>query len=263
MLWLDVDTRIRTLSKGTRSLDDFARGFFGGAKDGETVSTYDFDAIVSALEAVQPGDWGGWLRERLDGHAPVLGGIARSGWKLEYDPTPNLAIEDAGDADDVDDFRYSLGLKIARGDGIGAALLRGVALPGAAGDGLDEAGDEIDRADGVVVAVGDVEAAVGAELHVAREVEGGRERLAAVAGVAGRAGAGDAVDDAGVEVDAADAVVEAVRDVEQAAVEHERARRARRGAGLEAELGVLRLAAVAEVADLAEAGAGSGRGRTR
>jgi predicted metalloprotease with PDZ domain len=117
LLWLDVDTRIRELSKGRRSLDDFARGFFGGAKDAETVSTYDFDDIVAALEAVQPGGWRDWLRTRLDGDKPLLGGIARGGWKLAYDATPNLAVADAEEADEYDDFRYSLGLKIDQDGG--------------------------------------------------------------------------------------------------------------------------------------------------
>jgi predicted metalloprotease with PDZ domain len=116
LLWLDVDTRIRELSKGTRSLDDFARAFFGGAKDDETISTYGFDDIVAALEAVQPGDWRDYLRTRLDGDKPLLDGIARGGWKLGYDATPNLAVADAEGADEVDDFRYSIGLKIARED---------------------------------------------------------------------------------------------------------------------------------------------------
>jgi predicted metalloprotease with PDZ domain len=129
LLWLDADTRIRELSKGTRSLDDFARGFFGGARDGETISTYDFDDIVAALETVQPGGWGAWLRQRLDGHEPILGGIARGGWKLEYDATPNLAVADAEEADEVDDFRYSLGLKIARDGGtIGEVVWDGPAF---------------------------------------------------------------------------------------------------------------------------------------
>lgn len=129
LLWLDADTRIRELSKGMRSLDDFARGFFGGARDGETISTYDFDDIVAALETVQPGGWGAWLRQRLDGHEPILGGIARGGWKLEYDATPNLAVADAEEADEVDDFRYSLGLKIARDGGtIGEVVWDGPAF---------------------------------------------------------------------------------------------------------------------------------------
>lgn len=117
LLWLDVDTRIRELSSNRRSLDDFARAFFGGAKGAETVSTYDFDDIVAALEAVQPGGWGDWLRARLDGDEPLLKGIARGGWNIAYDATPNLAVEDAEGADDYDDFRYSLGLKIAKDGG--------------------------------------------------------------------------------------------------------------------------------------------------
>ena len=117
LLWLDVDTRIRELSKGTRSLDDFARAFFGGARDADTVSTYGFDDIVAALEAVQPGGWRDWVRQRLDGDQPLLDGIERGGWKLDYDAEPNLAVADAEGADEVDDFRYSLGLKIARDGG--------------------------------------------------------------------------------------------------------------------------------------------------
>ena len=117
LLWLDVDTRIRALSNGRRSLDDFARAFFGGAKDAETISTYGFDDIVAALEAVQPGGWRDYLRARLDGDKPLLDGIERGGWKLGYDATPNLAVADAEGADEYDDFRYSLGLKIARDGG--------------------------------------------------------------------------------------------------------------------------------------------------
>jgi len=117
LLWLDADTRIRELSKGRRSLDDFARAFFGGAKDAGSVSTYVFDDIVAALEAVQPGGWSDWLRQRLDGYAPILGGIARGGWTLGYDASPNLAVADAEGADDYDDFRHSLGLGIDRDGG--------------------------------------------------------------------------------------------------------------------------------------------------
>jgi predicted metalloprotease with PDZ domain len=114
LLWLDVDTRIRALSGDRRSLDDFALRFFGDAHGASGVSTYGFDDVVAALEAVQPGDWRNSLRTRLDGDQPVLDGLERGGWKLAYDAQPNLAIQDAEGADETDDFRHSLGLKVSR-----------------------------------------------------------------------------------------------------------------------------------------------------
>jgi predicted metalloprotease with PDZ domain len=66
LLWLDVDTLIRQGSGGRRSLDDFARAFFGGANGLSPPSTYDFDDVVAALNQVRPYDWAGFLRERLE-----------------------------------------------------------------------------------------------------------------------------------------------------------------------------------------------------
>ena len=86
LLWLDVDTRIRELSKDTRSLDDFLRAFHGVNDGGMEVLTYEFDDVVKALQAVQPNDWRSFLRERLDSveaGAP-LEGLRRAGWKLAY-----------------------------------------------------------------------------------------------------------------------------------------------------------------------------------
>jgi len=72
LLWLDVDTRIRELSRGKRSLDDFAKAFFG-AHDGRLEPlTYTFDDVVTTLNAVVPHDWAALLRARLDGHGPVI-----------------------------------------------------------------------------------------------------------------------------------------------------------------------------------------------
>ena len=66
LIWLDADTLIRELSKGKRSLDDFARGFFG-IEDGRwSPVTYTFENVVAALNAVQPYDWAKFLRARLD-----------------------------------------------------------------------------------------------------------------------------------------------------------------------------------------------------
>ena len=40
--------------------------------------------MVRVLDEVQPGDWRGFLRERLDGKgaASPLDGLERSGWRL-------------------------------------------------------------------------------------------------------------------------------------------------------------------------------------
>ena len=119
LVWLDVDSKLRELSGGKRSMDDVARGFFGGAgKDLET-RTYGVDDVLAALQRVQAHDWSGFLRARIDGHGPgaPLDGLARGGWKLVFNETPNAAISDVEDDQGVDDFSYSLGFKIAREGG--------------------------------------------------------------------------------------------------------------------------------------------------
>jgi predicted metalloprotease with PDZ domain len=87
LLWLAVDMKIRTLSHDRRSIDDFARRFFG-VDDGSFVThRYTFDDVVNALNAVAPYDWGGFLHDWLygvGGQVPLLSGIEASGWKLVY-----------------------------------------------------------------------------------------------------------------------------------------------------------------------------------
>ena len=117
LLWLDADGKLRELSHGKRSLDDFAQRFFGGSQGRVQVSSYGFGDVVAALNALQPFDWAAFLHQRLDATPAPLDGLARSGWRLVYTAEPNAAITAAEDADGYDDFRFSLGLKIARADG--------------------------------------------------------------------------------------------------------------------------------------------------
>ena len=70
LIWLEADQTIRELSHGAKGLDDFAALFFGvepGQWDHEL--TYRFEDVVAALDQVQPYDWAGFLRQRLDGPA--------------------------------------------------------------------------------------------------------------------------------------------------------------------------------------------------
>src|SRR5690606_14050021 len=89
LIWLDVDTLIRELSGDRRSLDDFARAFFVRPQ-APSPDPYDFDDVVRALDAVQPYDWAGFLKARIEtvgGKAP-LDGLARGGYRLAYSDMP-------------------------------------------------------------------------------------------------------------------------------------------------------------------------------
>ncbi len=85
MVWLAVDAKIRTLTHDRKSLDDFARAFFG-MDDGSFVTrTYALDDVLAALNSVVETDWAGFLRARVDTlDPPLLSGLAASGWKLVY-----------------------------------------------------------------------------------------------------------------------------------------------------------------------------------
>lgn len=127
LLWLDVDSKLRELSRDERSLDHFARAFFGGPDlrraDGSVQPLgYTFGEVVAALNAVQPFDWAAYLRERLDrsgpGAAAPLDGLARSGWRLAWsDKESSFASHERGwsgpsGTERPQDLAHSLGLRI-------------------------------------------------------------------------------------------------------------------------------------------------------
>ena len=119
LIWLEVDTLIRERSQGKRSLDDFARAFFG-IDDGSLVTVaYSFADVVKALNAVEPYDWSAFLRERLDAVArpAPLEGLRRGGYKLVYTDTPG-ELEKASDLERKRvSLRYSIGVVIDEKDG--------------------------------------------------------------------------------------------------------------------------------------------------
>lgn len=91
LLWLDVDTKIRSLSRGKRSLDDFAKLFYGMDNGSYATKAYTYDELLSALNSVQHYDWNTFLRQRLDytGNDIPEHGIQDGGWNVVYDDTPN------------------------------------------------------------------------------------------------------------------------------------------------------------------------------
>jgi len=116
MIWLDADTLIREQSGGRRSLDDFAKAFFGVQDGNWDPAPYTFADVTSTLNGVQPNDWTGFLRTRLDavgpGAAGPLAGLERGGYRLVWSTTPNAWSRALNTELERVDFAYSLGLSL-------------------------------------------------------------------------------------------------------------------------------------------------------
>ena len=103
LVWLDADTVIREMSKGAKSLDDFAKLFFGVDNGSYVPATYTFDDIVKTLNAVQPNDWAAFLRTRHIGRhfrrLALLDSVTRAGVAREVPPelAQDLAAASASD----------------------------------------------------------------------------------------------------------------------------------------------------------------------
>ena len=110
LMWLKVDAIIRARSHNTKSLDTFARAFFGQHNTGPVTIPYDRADVIAGLNAVLPYDWAGFFHTWVDDiavHPP--NGFTQDGWRLVYNATPTLAVP-------KDNFVYSLGL-VAGKDG--------------------------------------------------------------------------------------------------------------------------------------------------
>jgi predicted metalloprotease with PDZ domain len=115
LLWLEVDARIRERTKDRRSLDDFARAFFGGGEKGRPeVVPYRLEDVIAGLEAVAPGDWAAFFRERVD-RAPgpdVRAGLRTAGFELAFRDSLTPYLESYEAFAEALDLRHSLGLRI-------------------------------------------------------------------------------------------------------------------------------------------------------
>lgn len=114
LIWLDADILIREQSRGRRSLDDFAKAFFGVQDGNWDPAPYTFGDVTQTLDGVQSNDWSTFLRSRLDAVGPdatgPLGGIERGGYRLVWRETPNDYTKALNAELGRNDFQYSLGL---------------------------------------------------------------------------------------------------------------------------------------------------------
>jgi predicted metalloprotease with PDZ domain len=130
LVWLEADMLIRELSKGKKSLDDFARAFFG-IRDGDwgTV-TYDFEEVVRTLNAVQPYDWANFLDKRIRQPAQPapLAGIDKGGYKIVWKEAPNVYEKERMKNNNTVDLTFSIGLTLDKEGKVTSTLWNGPAF---------------------------------------------------------------------------------------------------------------------------------------
>jgi predicted metalloprotease with PDZ domain len=94
-IWLDADTLIRSKTNGQKSMDDFAKAFFGppplAADETAVAAPYTLDRLIATLNSIAPNDWRGFLKQRVYDVAPhaPLAGLERAGWRLTITDQPN------------------------------------------------------------------------------------------------------------------------------------------------------------------------------
>lgn len=113
LIWLDADTLIRERTGGKKSLDDFAKAFFGVEDGNWDPAPYTFADVTTTLNGVQANDWAAFLRERLDAVGPgsrgPLDGIERGGYRLVFKEEPSGYMGALYKELGRNDFTYSLG----------------------------------------------------------------------------------------------------------------------------------------------------------
>jgi predicted metalloprotease with PDZ domain len=114
LIWLDADTLIREKTQGKRSLDDFAKTFFGVENGSFVTKTYTFDDVAAALNSVYPYDWATFLHQRLEGHGPgaPLDGLRRGGYRLVFDAKQSDYLKSAELRRKNTDLMFSIGLSV-------------------------------------------------------------------------------------------------------------------------------------------------------
>jgi len=129
LIWMDIDTLIRERSNGKRSLDDFAKAFFG-VNDGDWGTlTYNRADVVATLNKVEPYDWESFFKQRVDDVAEKapLDGLERGGYRLVYGDTPNMVWREGEVRSRGANLLYSIGLTTDAGGRIGLVQWNGPA----------------------------------------------------------------------------------------------------------------------------------------
>ncbi|MGB6692479.1 MAG: peptidase M61 [Terracidiphilus sp.] len=114
LIWLDADTKIRELTNGEKSLDDFCKKFLGVYNGSFITDPFTLDDVVKDLNSVAPYDWRKFLEDRVYNLHPEVptDGFTRGGYKLVYTDKPREWLDKAAAKHGVTDFSTSLGFSL-------------------------------------------------------------------------------------------------------------------------------------------------------
>ncbi|MEO7276490.1 MAG: peptidase M61 [Sphingomicrobium sp.] len=124
LIWIDVDRIIRERSGGKRSIDDFAKAFYGVRDRDFGELTYTFDDVAATLNQVVPYDWAGYLQRRVYDVAPAapLEGINQGGYRLVYTAEPTKWWKSSEKDSKSANLNYSGGLSVGNDGKVGGVL---------------------------------------------------------------------------------------------------------------------------------------------
>ena len=91
LVWLEIDQILREGTGGKKSIDDFAKAFFGMNPGDYGQIPFEVDEIVTKLNALYPYDWAKLIDTRINqpGQPAPLNGIDKGGYKLVWKDEPN------------------------------------------------------------------------------------------------------------------------------------------------------------------------------
>jgi predicted metalloprotease with PDZ domain len=128
LIWLDADTKIRELSGGKKSLDDFAKLFYGINNGSYVTVGYALEDIVKAMNTVQPYDWAEFFRTRVYEVSPSVpeNGFTQGGYRLVYNDHQSEWMKKA-DPMAPTSFSTSLGFSVKPDGGLAGVVWEGPA----------------------------------------------------------------------------------------------------------------------------------------
>ncbi len=91
LIWLEVDSIIRSHSKQQRSLDDFCKLFLGNSSKVKDVNPYSYNDVLRLLNDIHPYDWANFFKQRVYQTQDAFNTdfLEQCGWRITCAETPD------------------------------------------------------------------------------------------------------------------------------------------------------------------------------